>query len=485
MNYKIFAILGILICGLHVYGGGPFMVDEISLSGEPSRWPMNRAVQWKLDKDAENIQIHSAVTGVREKLSKVMQDLFSKWSDAKLPNPDWKEGMPPDQQFIDTVALRVEYDGLLPEDVTAANYTNYVKYDLNNLGPSVVLFDKDGTIIEALCLSQPGAKAEDCKKQKNGIAGVAAPLNRDSSSKVILNAFAVINGRLIDGVSNEENHEMDTTQFQGVILHELGHFLNVGHSQINLNLSLSCSEDFSDPNATCPGAEGITTMFPSSKTKDQFKFHRDDVVAMALLYPTDAFKEKYCMILGKIVNGKGNGIPGINVVGAGVSNPIVDARSMVTGVYFPPPVEGRRAPDGHYVLAGLVPGQDYEITYEELTHVYDKGGGFEPLGAESPTGISGGLIAGEGGKQTVRCGKGGEMITMPDFKLPAAGDPAASSSADDTQKKKGWFCQLMPQDHLTYEEPSLKFTAWLESLSPFSFFFFFLILLWGRRALLK
>jgi len=125
---------------------------------------------------------------------------------------------------------------------------------------------------------------------------------------------------------------------------------------------------------------------------------------------------KFCTIRGEILDEDGNGKQGVNVIARNVNDPLRDARSMVSGTYFPGPViAGRRIMDGHYTLAGLVPGQVYEVTYEELTHEYDDGGGFMPLGTESPEDVGSGVIPGPDGVAQIPCNAAGDVALMPAF----------------------------------------------------------------------
>lgn len=432
----ILLLLG-MISGLsagQAFAGGPFMVDDATRSGVPSRWPFENGkwvVRWKADPGSLSGTIDNA-----KGIENWVKPLFEKWKSVTLPDPKHPG------EFLATTALNFVYDGTVNLDITAENYDDFIYETIDpSLQPeTVVVFDVDGSLIEKFCRDQ-GNSAEVCKSHRKGVAGLAAPLNRDSSTKQIQNGFMIVNGSLVNGISNANDAEMNADQFKSVILHEMGHLLNLSHSQVNLELSERC--DTFD----CPTGSSVATMYPASLTHDQFTLHRDDKTAISHLYPTNAFQEHYCTVVGDIVDAKGKGMQGVNVFAQNVVDPGVDTRSGVSGIFFPPATE-----NGQYVLAGLMPENNYEIRYEELTHEYDTGGGFMPLGPASPTGLGSGIVADASGNSVVRCDSGGKVIRLPKFALNVTTDPGeikkkldeAESAGEPASKKKGWFCALKP-----------------------------------------
>lgn len=439
------------------------VVDEGVFTGEPSRWPYDPetkewVVHWKIDKEATTKRVQGKT------IYQIVKELFDKWKETKLPDPDAAANVPEEEKYVDIVSLRIEHneaEDVLPQDVTLENYQNYVTYEFDPgaIPPTVVIYDQDGSILSAMGYPR-------------NIAGLGAPLNRSGDRTVIQNGYVILNGRMIEGV----NDAREVERFKAVILHELGHLFNLSHSQLNLDLAESCDT------FNCPNGYAITTMYPSAKSTEQFLFHRDDVIALALLYPKmdennkPLLETKYCTIKGTILDKEGNGYPGVNVVANNVKadQSAKDARSMVSGAFFPgPSIAGRRVMDGQYVLAGLMPGETYEVHYESLTHDYDVGGGFMPLGTESPD-VGEGLIAAD-----VPCHQGGEVITLSDFQISGQASEAPLPDRDINPAglpptKKGWFCQLQPEG-----------ADWRSGFVYGFFLFLLSILLACRRRLLR
>jgi len=418
----------LLVVGLTAQAGGPMTVDDVSLSGSPSRWPFRNGkwvLHWRADlgKLTPNIDNEEAI-------EEWVKPLFEKWKSVTLSDPDDRT------KTINTVALEFVYDGTVNKDITADNYGEYIFHTVDQRPDTVIIFDIDGSLIEKFCLDD-GKSEKECKSQRKGIAGLAGILNRDASTKRIQNGFIILNGILLDGISNDENPEMNSEQFKSVITHELGHLINLSHTQINFELSEECHEvdDFD-----CPTGQAIATMYPASLSYDQFTLHRDDKVMVSYIYPSDAFQENYCTVVGEIIDSEGKGVKGVNVLAKNVLDPVVDVRSGISGAYYP-----ETADDGRYVLPGLMPETDYEISYEELTHLYDRGSGFPPLGPASPTGVGAGLIADEDGKTTIRCEKGG-VKRMPDYTMDLKKGPDVDENPKEGKSGGGWFCSVNSGD---------------------------------------
>src|SRR3989338_4677246 len=436
---KSLLIISFLSFGFfNVFAGGPMLVDDITNSGEPSRWPFNATKgKWVVEVWGD--------PGQDAIIRRLVVPLLDSWKNVKLNLPDGST--------IVTVALDIQYKGKLSDleaykdigDITVSNYTlftNVAEQDQTVTPPTVIIFDADGSITENYFAGQ---ESEKCPKPKNCIAGFAAPSRLDRAHKVIQAGVAVLNGRLINGISNSDDGELASStaeaekRFLGIILHEIGHMLNLDHSQVNLEIADACSLS-----GSCEQGDQVVTMYPELKSTEQFILHRDDKVAISFLYPNQAFKDNFCTIVGEIQNEEGKGMQGVNVIARNVNEPFIDARSMVSGVMF-----GYDTANGTYHLAGILPNKEYEVFYEELNQAYvvELASTFSPLGVDSPKDFGSDIIPGPDGKQTVHCSSGGgQTISMPAIRIVSSELPQSpGESADEgaSSQKKGW-CSLQP-----------------------------------------
>ncbi len=445
-----------LVC-FPLLAGGPFMVDRVTRSGEPARWPFDDVkqkwvVKWRADNGPLNVRVDRATA-----LS-WMTDLFSKWQNVSLNLPNGSA--------VSTVAIEFQKDGdgKVGEDITKENHEAYTFPDLSNPMPATIIFDVDGSII-ADYTGDPNAK--------KSIAGMGTPFPK-GNSKDIYGGIILLNGLLVNGVNTAADPEITQEQFKAVILHELGHLLNLDHTQVNLESALSCSLT-----SECSTGVNIPTMFPELKSTEQIGLHRDDKVTISWLYPNQTFKDSFCFVQGEIKNAAdGNPMPGVNVIARQVSDPQRDARSMVSGVLYP--YSPNRTLHGDYILSGLLPGFDYEVIYEELaSDKYKESSGFEPMDDLSPQGFGSGHIPASGGATTIRCERGGQVITMPAFSLSptsseSENDGAGAGSIDTSEGSsgKGW-CQLTSDSSFrTFNDHVLEI-FWIFSL--------FGVFIWRRR----
>jgi probable HAF family extracellular repeat protein len=164
--------------------------------------------------------------------------------------------------------------------------------------------------------------------------------------------------------------------YAGVVTHEIGHAMNLGHSQLNGQLFAFFEpyvgpEGCSDPYTTFPQASQVETMYPfmnlfrngvHQSTIDRL----DDVAAVSDIYPESGWPGAGATVSGSVVvPGKGNtttGIMGVDVIARNVAEPFGDAISAITGQY----TQGFAGPDGSYAFHGLTPGASYQVYIDGL-----------------------------------------------------------------------------------------------------------------------
>ena len=427
-----FAGMTVVFC-LSAFAGGPMIPDSVTRSGQPARWPKvgeKYVIKWKADGGTLKEGLSRS-----QALSEWVLPLFQRW-ETQTVLPVEGERNPVLTTAID---FAQEGNGNVGDDITATNYQKYLEPDIARAsGPAIIIFDIDGSIIEDYVVSHGGAPGA-----KNQIAGMGLPLT-DGSSKVINGGVIILNGRLINGVNNSSNDpelddpELQPDEFKGVILHEIGHLLNLDHSAVNQESATAC-----DPRGVCNNMQDIPTMWPQLKSAEQYGLHRDDIVTVSWLYPSKAFDEKFCKAAGAVKNEKnGKAMAGVHIVAKNTASPTQDARGMVSGVLYPNAV---RSPNGDYILAGLSPKIDYQVEYEELPSGDEFSGSsnFEPLNTP-PTGFGSDAVA------TIRCESGGQMINVPAIAISISdsGNGSGAGASDippasqSTGSSKGW-CQLI------------------------------------------
>jgi len=409
---------------LNAFAGGPFTVDTLNDSGVALRWA-NDTLEWYADMG----QLSSTVSNTTA-ISWV-QDAFDRWSSIQLRNSD--------MDYVNTVSLTITYKGKVSNDITVSNYSPYIAAEA---GDTVVIFDNDGSITADLMGDA----------NKDSIVGLSAPVLSDSSGLYITKGFSIFNGYVLS--ENKLSSDSDTAQslFKGTMLHELGHLINLDHTQINDDIAQTCSHTGTiyERNGSCDDGQYIPTMYPELLSTQQGELSRDDKIAVSWLYPTSDFTQDFCIITGKIYDGDGSALKGVNVIasrsGEGDTLARQDARSFVSGVLH----SGcDSANDSTYYLYGIVPGHYYDVRYEPINSSYTGASGFEPLD-NPPSGFDSGTIKDVSGNTTVKCDKGGETIHMADVTIsttnPCTGGGTGGGGTTTSSSSGG--CSLVYESEL-------------------------------------
>jgi hypothetical protein len=151
-----------------------------------------------------------------------------------------------------------------------------------------------------------------------------------------------MNGAFQDGVSSSTNEELSSAQFDEAIIHEIGHFIGLGHSQVNVGVlsgSSSCSTD---------DRAGLPLMFPfafcqARSTAGVAVISPDDAAWVSYFYPAASFATSYGFVEGQVFFADGiTPVQGVNVVARAVDDPSTpgideskrDAVSVVSGFLF-------------------------------------------------------------------------------------------------------------------------------------------------------
>lgn len=374
----IFALGIAAILSINAYAGGPFYTAQNS-DGQwvPLRWPGD-TLEWYVDTGPLSSTVDPATA------KQWVQEQLNKWTSISISN---SARTPISTTTIKTVFKGSTTDGSRNDvDMDASNFTAY--YGDSTDSRTLVIFDKDGAITASLGFD------------KNSTVGLSTPLESDDTGLIIKKGVVILNGLIL------ENHKMTEGKFKAAILHELGHLLNLDHSMTNYDIAKACNSG-----ADCSEANYIPTMYPVDLSESQGILGRDDMITLSWIAPSDDFKKEFCTITGKIYDAKDKHLKGVHVsairVGDGETASKVDVRAFVSGAMAP-----ECAGDSSYYLHGIVPGYNYQVTYEPIGSEFRGASGFEPLQDSSPTGFEKGKILSPDGGETVSCDEGGKTIEM-------------------------------------------------------------------------
>ncbi len=205
-------------------------------------------------------------------------------------------------------------------DITVANYVPILNGLLD--GESPIVYDEDGSIFADLF----GAGS--------GILGFAGPEFGNFATCELLEGSAWLNGPQFD----------DAIVAEDIMVHEFGHYINLGHTELNGQLRSIITQNGQEGNddsgpspdnttfgtPSFDGTEVIDTMFPfyfSSIDPGTRTPHADDIASVSEIYP-DASYANRGSISGAILAPDGvTRLSGVNVIARNINDPFVDSVS--------------------------------------------------------------------------------------------------------------------------------------------------------------
>lgn len=261
-----------------------------------------------------------------------------------------------------TTTIRTIMEGVNPASIDDSNYCDYMwdqgscPFGGNNSGPSEVggynpiVFDEDGEITDLFFgIGQ--------KRTTLGFAGIVL---RETDFLLAAKGEGVINLYCMDVCPGAgcPNPSFSTDDVLVFVVHELGHFFGMNHTQVNF--------DQGDGSFTST----MFAVYDPESLADITTLERDDQVGIAYLYPQspDILRNDFCTVTGTIRDENDDEFQCANVIARNVDTTadknLEDAMSFVSGGDLPggTPEEGR----GRFTIMGLAPGETYQITVQPI-----------------------------------------------------------------------------------------------------------------------
>src|SRR5215204_2186113 len=202
------------------------------------------------------------------------------------------------------------------------------------------------------------------------VLGIASPEIADEATGTITEGWMIINSQQ-RWVGDDQ-----LLNFAGIFTHEMGHAINLAHSQTNGAIFFSndakgpksCGTTL--PYATIVTKSDVETMYPFANIRpvsgngvDLSTIEQaDDKASISNLYPAAGYSESSGSIKGRVLQTDGEtGISGVNVIARNMDNPYKDAVSAVAG----DSVRVEAGNDGSFTINGLMPGGRYAV-YTDL-----------------------------------------------------------------------------------------------------------------------
>jgi len=228
--------------------GGPLLVRG---NGLPYAWPTATPIAYRTDNGPMSTTPTGTVVVDEATGRGRVVSMFDAWQAVPTSSIAYSRA-----DFINSTG--VFNDG----DVSTVAEYDAVDADCGNGGQSPVVYDADGSIISGL-----GMDVES-------VIGFASPCSINATQ--FGSGLVVMNGLFQDGQDTPGNPEIPEVGFNAAIIHEIGHFSGLDHSQINVNCLTGC--DATD-------LAGLPTMFPFLVTAEQAQLSVDDVAWISRLHP--------------------------------------------------------------------------------------------------------------------------------------------------------------------------------------------------------
>ena len=323
-----------------VYAGGPLTVGGPAegVSGVPLLWDNTKPIAYRVDGGPLSQHPNGGPVIIDNPTSVTrVNKLFAYWSAVPTAN----------LSFTNAGGLLAVGSFPANGDVKSVNDFLAVTGDVtgqaadpnscNGGGQSPIMFDADGSIFDGLGLPPE-------------VIGFAFQCAFNPTTGKIISAGAILNGRFQDGINNPNagNFELTAAEFDQAFTHEFGHFIGLGHSQINVDVLLNAIKT-GVPTCSTDDNAGMPLMFPvlglcTARTTAGLPILAvDDAAWISKLYPVTSpppvgktsFNLAYGTISGTVFFSDGvTPAQGVNVIARNTSSPRRNAASVVSGFLF-------------------------------------------------------------------------------------------------------------------------------------------------------
>lgn len=408
-------------------GAGGFLALNPN-TGAPLRWDAEQDVVYNLDQGGLGLL-------TKEQADAMVDRSLQAWSSDQL----------------DSVSLKLTRgDDLSVDHGVTSRFADNPALFIRGIGDGLtpIVYDQTGLLTDATF-------GQGSSQFVIGFATV-----QDAVGDTITEGVAVFNGRFLDGQPNPS--DFSEQLYEGVVVHELGHMLNLDHSVFN--------ESIASASVLPLGQDPVFTHYPTMHPlfhNDAATLAADDVAWISELYPADDYSPSK---FRGTVTLEGDELDGVNVVARNVEDPLL-AISCVSG--FDNPEERRAAfgQTGNFLIPGLEPGSNWVLDFHPLREDFVEGssvGTVEPV-LLLPTAVE--FINGAGTESgddpvaqttTFRAGPAGTIISGLDLVL---NPNRATATASPTPG--GALVGGLPQTDPVVLQPGVR-TSITDTVAPLS-----------------
>ncbi|HLD44220.1 MAG TPA: hypothetical protein VJC18_02195, partial [bacterium] len=383
-----YLVIILVLCSLPALAAGP-MINETTTSGEeiistPPVWDNSAPIEYHLESGS------CGPFSNEEMIEKYATDM-GVWSGI-------------DSVDLSFLGVTGELDG-----IDFDNYTDYFYLtsdsdeSLLTDGINPIAFDDDGAITVAIF-------GDGNQYLLLGFAGISYYADGEVlDGQSVINCLCIVDNPagpcVIESEAGDVTVEMTEADLDFTIVHEMGHFLNLGHTNVNSDIYMADSYSEGDIPIMFPIASGMQTITP----------HEDDIMSLTTLYPSGEVSDHYCVVEGHIMDSTGeNYVPCVDVWAVTDDEDLTQTLSYTTASnnYFNTMTTNDFDPTGTcdancgFFSLHIKPGTAYTLRAYDVYHSFTEASSVGPCTTEQPAyGLT-----------------GVELMTITDSDCPSATD---------------------------------------------------------------